>query len=90
MRWMGYSLKPGLQNLPDGTHTHTHKKTKKKPQQTQNQNGEYLLHIKRRVKEGINNRDKLSFEFRSGALMTLRLFAKAANGFARTLEVVVF
>lgn len=33
--------------------------------------------------EGVNNCDKLSLEFRRGALMTLRLFAEAANGLSR-------
>lgn len=40
---------------------------------------------KKLVKEGVNSRDKLSFEFRSGALMTLRLFAKAADWSSRNL-----
>lgn len=39
------------------------------------------------VKEGVNNYDKLGFEFRSGALMTLRLFAKDANSLVKTSQV---
>lgn len=48
-----------------------------------------IVKYKRLVKEGVSNYDKLSSEFRNGALMTLRLFAKAANGLSETLKVPV-
>lgn len=45
---------------------------------------EKLSSRKRLVKEGVSSRDKLSFEFRSGALI-LRLFAKAADWSSRNI-----
>jgi hypothetical protein len=50
---------------------------------TERDRKEKLSNKRRLVKEGVNYYDKLSFEFRSGALMTLRLFAKAADWSSR-------